>query len=69
MYSRPELPEHIIDAVVKERDEVFGNLLTTITYINEDIDRFNGKLYQIAFEAIQERKRYLENMNTIRAKL
>jgi hypothetical protein len=68
-YARVELPDEVIELAVQDRDKVLNDLETTLSFMNEDIDRFNSKLHQIAVEAIQQKIEEDRRLKTIKSKL
>jgi len=63
------LPEHIIKQVTDSRDKVFETILKNVENLNEDITRFNQKIYPTALESLKLRKGFVDSYASVKSKL
>lgn len=68
-YSRIDLPNEVIDEVVKQRDKVLEAVQTNVSSLNENIIRLNQNIYNVALECTKIRKEHLDKMKEINSKL
>jgi len=68
-YSTIELPDAVIQEVIKQRDIILNVIKTNTDSLNEDIARLNANIHGACLEFISERKSHLDKMKEIRSKL
>ena len=68
-YATIDLPDDIIEEVVKQRNSVLEAIQANVSNLNENLKSLNQKIYNTVLECTKARKEYLDKVKNVKSKL